>query len=529
MASLDDTVADAKTKLEEAEHMSHVDDIVDPSTGLKQGEKIGMPQDDCQMEYLFAIHNARRFMSEGNLEEAVAAERIARALVNNCDYQINPRTHFAGSDTVQVPSHRFVDPRSIPDESDDVISATIKHAENLYAEGILDDPERLAKVMGEATLLSNPHHGDDVLNHFYLFAVGRADRFDVPAGANPIILIKVIEQIQSLKQCHDEMANATADREEEGEDEDDSDDDDSKAFRMDENALTSIKTAINNLISAKKEELSRELEPPTSESSNIARYNPKAHFQFKSDDAKAGTSVLMDSLLNRKLRERPMDYFPLEGRDPKRGRLPFEYNSYRNDGFDLDGNLMAMCGDKLHDELRDSKNFIAFQNYPIPTNLDSSRTLGELRDCSGSNDPWDTHTGKSFKFSRKQTWFSSVLADEQNSRVWAACSRTGRVLGFSTENHEGGEVVRLQFPEPEVKLQRRFVNGSFTFAKCGTTLVGAGSSGRLSAWNMDSAVKTYCADSSPTEPHIISVEDSDYFQCGDLQHVSGSQILVAPL
>ncbi|KAL7550322.1 hypothetical protein ACHAWF_013563 [Thalassiosira exigua] len=531
VASLDEAVADAKAGLEEAERASDAEEVVNPLTGLERDEKIELPRDDGQREYLFALHNARRFASEGDLEEAVAAERIARALANKCERRINSRAHFAGPETAQVPRHRFVDPRSIPDESDDAISATVGHAVNLFDEGILDDPERLARVMGEAASLSNPHHADDPLAHFYAFAGGHSDDDDdVPEGVNAIILIKVIEQIKDLKRCHDEMANANVNREEDQEgDGDDSDDDGSKAFTIDYSALTSIETAIKNLISAKKEELSRELEPPTSESSNIARYNPRSHFQFKSDEAKAGTSVLMDSLLNCKLRERPMDYLSFQGQDPKRGRMPFEFFSYQNDGFDLDGNLMAMCGDELHDELRESKNFIAFQDYPIPANLESSRTLGDLRDCSGSNEPWETHTGKSFKFRSEQTWFSSVVADERNGRVWAACSRTGRVLAFSTEDREGGEVARLQFPEPEVKLQRRFANGSFTLTKCGDTLVGAGSTGRLSAWNMNSAVESFCADSSPSEPHIVTVEDSKYFQCGDLQHASGSQILVAPV
>jgi hypothetical protein len=151
-----------------------------------------------------------------------------------------------------------------------------------------------------------------------------------------------------------------------------------------------------------------------------------------------------------------------------------EIPTWENSGFDMDGDLIAMCGDKAYNDYRDSKNFVGYQYLPCPVNLEEATTFDQVKDSNGSNQPWDTNTVKVLlKDKRKcKKWFGRCIADEENKRVWASCSHTGTIHGFSTESElNAGSVVVLSFQEREIKHQVKFVNGAFDLVKCGNNVV----------------------------------------------------------
>ena len=212
---------------------------------------------------------------------------------------------------------------------------------------------------------------------------------------------------------------------------------------MNEEAWKAVATAIQNQIAVMKAASAKELEQPTPESAKIARYNSQAHFRFASERANAEVDDLLDSLVNCKLRSRPMNY---SKKDPVREQMPFEYRTYHNEGFDIDGNLIAMCGDKYHDNIRESKNFVGCQRVPCPVNLESSNTLCELRDSQDSNEPWDTNTVTRLHKDKcgAGEWYNNCIADEENSCVWASTS-SGTVHAYPTKSPGSEPLATLGF------------------------------------------------------------------------------------
>jgi len=526
------------------------DHVFDPHTGLMLGEKTKLVQDDGHIAYVTAISNARELMAEGRLQEAMDAEKIATTLDNMRNYVIEPRAPFlsmndsAHTHTVQVNTAGLVEPRGVP-ETDEVVDKTLSHAVKLYEDGILDDTSRFMRLVGRA-----------LFTH---------DRTDLPNDVNVNILLDIFAEIRNLETCHGEIVALQkkrikerreeakddgdgGDEEKDGQNDDeheddemDSDDDpgDMEAeildaiFEMDENGWSAVEIAIKNKTSCMKEANAKELELPTPESSNIARYNPKAHFKFASDEANANVDHLADSLLNCKLRSRPMGY---SKENSAHDKVPFQFRTYDNSGFDIDGNIIAVCGDKRHNNIRDEKNFVGFQNIPCPVNLESSTTLCDLQDNNNSNEPWDTNSVKIFEDEKgKRSWFGECIADAENKMVWASCSRTGVINAFSTDYPASGPIAKLCFPETEVKAKSMFANGTFGLVRCGTTIIGSGGTGRLSAWNIKTALKEYDntmgagAENIGSDPRIMPVDDNKNFACGDLQCVGNSQLLLGPL
>lgn len=56
-----------------------------------------------------------------------------------------------------------------------------------------------------------------------------------------------------------------------------------------------------------------------------------------------------------------------------------------------------------------------------------------------------------------------------------------------------------------------------SISKCGDTIIGGSGTGRLSAWNVNSALEDN--DDKAIEPRIMLVDHNKNFQCGDLQYV----------
>ena len=86
--------------------------------------------------------------------------------------------------------------------------------------------------------------------------------------------------------------------------------------------------------------------------------------------------------------------------------------------------------------------------------------------------------------------------------------------------------AKLAFADPETKAQSKFFNPDFGLAKCNNTIIGSSATGRLSAWNISSALE----DSSKTiDPKTMIVDELKKFLCGDVHYAGSSNVIVAPL
>eukprot|EP00956_Cyclotella_meneghiniana_P006599 scaffold8717_cov59-Cyclotella_meneghiniana.AAC.8 len=507
-------------------------------------------------------------MAEGRIEEALGAEVVVTSLVAKTEYKLNPQLQFAGLTTVQVKTADFVDTNAIP-ETEDVLTKTCSFAAEQVDDGILDKGRKqdLLKLLG--------YEMRGMLNEELLEMLGMG-KFDtqshLPKGVSLEILRDIFSEISAMKDCHDELEgisseseidgvesdgeqdsvgtdaeegegqedidegwdyqNMNRERDEENSMDEDSDNQDTPGvkvdFTMNDDAWDAVEKAVMNKTSVRRDSNLKELKPPDMDSAKICRYNPKAHFRFMSDEATASVDPLLDSLVNCKLRLRPTNY----SRDnPVRARMPFELRTYNNFGFDLDGDIIAMCGDEYHTEIRAEKNFVGYQRVPVPTNLETAMTLSALRDHNDSNKPWDTNTTKRlFKDGKGKTeWFSSVMADSDNNLVWAVDARKGKIHAFSTVgNKDSGRMsaAKLAFADPETNAQSKFVNPDFGLAKCNNTIIGSSATDRLSAWNISSALE----DSSKTiDPKTMIVDELKNFLCGDVHYVGSPNVIVSPL
>jgi len=520
-------VDDAQSDLEEAEKKSSScsESKYDthPFSGLKEGEKIPIAEGSGQMEYWTAISNARELMADGRLDEAIYAEKIATDLYNMVKHELSPEAQFISlkesiGTMQQIRTAGFVNTKAIPARDEDLM-ATLKHGRYLYDDGISEDPQRLIDLLCRAIFEDSGNDGNN----------GHDE--SLPEDVIPSILSEVFEQIELMETCHIIMEEKFGNNEEDAMFDSDHEEDASEQqimFKMNDSCWEAVEKAIRSQITLRKEANAKELQVPSDFSSKIARYNPRAHFRFVSEKANASVNYQLDAMLNCKLRSRPTNY---SKKNPVQDRIPFEFRTFDNSGFDVDGDLIALCGDTFHNELREEENFVGFQKVPYPDNLDSSNTLCELRDTSNSNEPWDTNTVKKvYKGEkRKKEWFGNCIADAENNLVWAADSRTGTVHAFSTEDsHSGGPSAKLSFPPLEAKLLGSVTSVCFaSISKCGDTIIGGSGTGRLSAWNVNSALEDN--DDKAIEPRIMLVDHNKNFQCGDLQYVGDSQLLVAPL
>lgn len=315
---------------------------------------------------------------------------------------------------------------------------------------------------------------------------------------------------------------------EEGNDDDDNNEaesDDDEPFIMTDMGWSALKSAIRSQVARKREANEKELELPSEESAPIARYNPKAHFRFKSEGAVSSVDTLLDSLLNCKLRSRPDGYTK---EDPRRTQFPFEIRTYKNSCFDLEGDLIACCGDEYHNNIRDEKNFVGHQNVPIPTNVDEATNMC-VKDADDSNEPWDTNTVcRVFRGGKERVWFENCIADAENNLVWAACSRTRAVQAYSTDGGKSPLQAVLSFPDPIVKVHNKRTMGPFSLARSRNTLIGNSVTGCLKTWNIKSTLEEFGSDKPSSKPNILRIGSGENFLCGDVQAIADSQLPVAP-
>ena len=132
-------------------------------------------------------------------------------------------------------------------------------------------------------------------------------------------------------------------------------------FRMNDDAWNAVENAANNKISKRKESSIIELVLPHLESYAISRYNDLSHYRFQSNDANENMDILHNSLVNCNLHFSPMGY---SKESPTSDRIPFKFRAFNIQGFDVDGDLIAMCGDMYHNQLREEKKIMpGFKNF----------------------------------------------------------------------------------------------------------------------------------------------------------------------
>jgi hypothetical protein len=290
-------------------------------------------------------------------------------------------------------------------------------------------------------------------------------------------------------------------------------------FKMNIDVWESLQIAMKNRVVKNKEANSAQLKPPHADSALIARYNQDAH--FKSETTEAIASSLHDSLSHCKLRSRPWitKHYDVTTR---MGKIPFEFPSYEIFGFDIDRDLLAMCGNRNPLELRYPRNFVGFTKVLCPGKLAGSlfgkkgNILSNTTTCLYRGRPSDSE------------WFASCVADDANGKIWAASSISGTIHGFSltevvgegdddNDNDDNDEdedddcslgedtktkraaaavvtesgvfVPKLTFREQEIASAKKFCTTIFNIAKSDQHIFGSAGTNCLSVWSIDKALR----------------------------------------
>ena len=179
-------------------------------------------------------------------------------------------------------------------------------------------------------------------------------------------------------------------------------------FEMNGEVLESLKIAMNNRVVKNKEDNAAQLTPPHTDSALIARYNQDAHFNFESSEAIASVDLLQDSLCRCKLRSRPRCQGG--GTSMVERKIPFEFPSYGISGFDMDGDILAMCGNRFPLELRIHKNYVGFMKVSCPVKL------AELLTATGGHIYCNT-TCCLYRGKTSSEWFAKCVADSANGMI----------------------------------------------------------------------------------------------------------------
>jgi len=486
--SLEDGIAAAEL------HLKDACIPVTDTAGLPMGEKYSVPDDS--IDYLQSIWHTRKLMKEKECDIDLVLEADAKTteIAKSNDCCLHPRAVFMNkdTDTFEIPNAGFVSPRSIP--CDEILKKTFDYAKN----------NREQKELFDWLLSLDHKKGKEI---------------------NKVVFMDILKQIREIENFRREQRLNDQDI-----DDDEQSDNDNLITKFNKSAWDFIELAVKKNISDRSIRLKHQKSLLNQDSSLIANYNPFAHFSFESHQAIASVDILQHALCFCKLRPRPTSYFENEA---KVERLPFEIRTYGVSGFDIDGDLMAMCGELNPQELRGSDNYVGFQMVPCPTNLTTAKIASDLEDATGSNEPWDTNTVKTI--SLKKEYFSFSIADATNRRIWASSSR-GSVHAFSiTDDITQEPMAKLAFANDEIEAQPRL--RTYPIVCLGDFIMGSAGTGRLSIWDTKKGIDEYPMkpkkraklNNDGLAPKTVSIDDGDNFRCGDIQCLGGSQILIAPL
>jgi hypothetical protein len=561
---LEETVEIRKACSSELEANSTGTVVFDQRTGTLPGEVVNAKPK--HLEFVSAVNKVRTLMAEGNVDEARRLELQISCRRSSFDPRllgVNPSGPDDNVCIVGLAHHpyNFPEPRSNPSNED--LDTTLKYARKNHLQFGQDgeDSDFLMKLIGGV-------HGN------------RMD--DFPAGVNRAILFEISLQRDTLKLEHERQEMERLEAEEEMErleaEEDEIDEDESRSMApfemdlaMDECAFTAIEADIITRLEERRRSYKDHLNLPTATSAPIARYNTGAHFAFKSNEANGSLGVLDDALVRCQLRRQPTSGRESSG---NKARFPFIDKTVDMLGFDVDGDLIASCGDLYHEHLMGGAAYVGSQTVPCTVNLQSAKGCCDLRDKNGIDIPGDVeivYKGREVGH-RAETWFTECIADAQNDRIWACSSRTGTIHAFSSAEglkRAQRPVALLSFEQKEKETNRKYMNATFGIARCGDVIVGSAGTSRLSLWNMQQAVEEYNergvaqivnrgdnsdesdsdSDTDPREedqnnkkrqkrqksepyngflPQMLQVEDESVgFRTGDIEWIGGKQLLIA--
>lgn len=265
-------------------------------------------------EYLQYIWTAQEKMENGLIKEARRAELKATKVLDLLDSHIDAKLIFSkGENTVQVSAADLLRPRSFLRDEDVTLA--------LSAAAEFDDSE--------------------IYEPFFLIS-----RFFKGGGAVDWNVLEFGAELANIQRFHLGRKEGIP-------------------FEMNVEVWESLQIAMKNKVVKNKEVNAAQLKPPHADSALIARYNHDAHFKSETTDAIASADLLHDSLSHCKLRSRPWTTDPYD-RTTRMGKIPFEFPSYKISGFDIDGDLLAMCGNRHPRELRYPRNFVGFSKVLCP-------------------------------------------------------------------------------------------------------------------------------------------------------------------
>eukprot|EP00187_Rhodella_violacea_P013631 CAMPEP_0184717350 /NCGR_PEP_ID=MMETSP0314-20130426/6843_1 /TAXON_ID=38298 /ORGANISM="Rhodella maculata, Strain CCMP 736" /LENGTH=656 /DNA_ID=CAMNT_0027180897 /DNA_START=108 /DNA_END=2078 /DNA_ORIENTATION=- len=343
-----------------------------------------------------------------------------------------------------------------------------------------------------------------------------------------------------------------------------------------------VESAVRQTLAATAARDAVELTPRVPDhSAALARYNPDAHFAFQSPPEATSVPPLDHALTACRLRQRPLDRSDNErahecfengsAEPPRMTQRPFEIalNGTLN-CIDVDGDVIAVCGDSIAQNTRSYESFVATTCVRRATNLGSALALKDVLVMSpgGGTVPLET-AGELDKLlfrseNRSQEYFTKCIVDAVDHRVWALSSLTGTVHGFSTaDGNNDGErrIGLLAFNRKDIRAQEKQANSRYGLSRCGDDyLIGTAATNRLSVWKVSEALEKFQNSSgkelsmfssldSPSDspegegdgeefskrqrsllelpPRMILVEDPGRkFRAGETQWVMDSQILI---
>jgi len=292
-------------------------------------------------------------------------------------------------------------------------------------------------------------------------------------------------------------------------------------LEMTEEAWDAIEATVRQTLQTASVRDAVELAPRVpGHSATLARYNPDAHFLFQSPSAVNSLPPLDHALTACRLRRRPAFWLERDEQGENSWtQRPFEFGLNGSmDGFDVDGDVIAACGDRDHQNMRSNRPFLATTRVRRVLNLAAARTLADLRVATPDGDTISYDTERKLDMmlfregNRGRKFFTECVADAVHERVWAVSCSTNTVHGFTTvcgvKRKERG-IGLLAFGSDEILGQKDRFHPRFSLSRCGDDLlIGTACANHLSVWKISEALQQSPQSAFEKEPQDVAHESS---------------------
>ena len=322
---------------------------------------------------------------------------------------------------------------------------------------------------------------------------------------------------------NDNHEDESEDEDEEHEDESEEDEDDEEPlrnFKMYRIHWDAVELAIRHKIDAVKILSEKELELPSPDTAPLARFNPKRHFQFDSDEAKSSLDKTHTALLQCKMPSRPIEYkgFTKGRATSKRERrplfIPVEGDELKH--FDIEGNFMTMCGND------GNRGWTGVRKIPSPSNLESAQFFNEVVDDSGSHDAWDKPTVDVVHPHANKSYTHCVL-DTDNDCLWAT-DTFGNVISQSISAKDE-PCSHFKFPKEDINEDAWGFHRKFPFIKCGDTMIATTGKDCIFTWS----ARDRNSQADSFVPNKIQIDAVSNFYAGEIQYWRDSNVAILGL